>query len=183
MNNTYGIQGDMYQDLKSSLNDVQLLNNLDGKTCKYYDIDEFQTKFKNNSDNFSVFSLNIRSLTGKLNEFQEFISELNYQDFNLSVVSIQETWDIPIHLNTDIPGYKPLIFKTRKSSEYNRNNTGGGVGCWVRDIYETKDKISYFADKLFESLFIKKKTGKKDFKKIGNIYRPPGSNITSCFLR
>ena len=104
MNNTYRIQGDMYQDLKSSLNDVQLLNNLDGKTCKNYDIDEFQTKFKNNSDNFSVFSLNIRSLTGKLNEFQEFISELNYQDFNLSVVSIQETWDIPIHLNTDIPG-------------------------------------------------------------------------------
>jgi len=112
MNNTYRIQGDMYQDLKSSLNDVELLNNLDGKTCKYYDIDEFQTKFKNNSDNFSVFSLNIRSLTGKLNEFQEFISELNYQDFNFSVVSIQETWDIPIHLNTDMPGYKPLIFKT-----------------------------------------------------------------------
>ena len=45
MNNTYGTQGDMYQDLKSSLNDVELLNNLDGKTCKYYDIDEFQTKF------------------------------------------------------------------------------------------------------------------------------------------
>ena len=67
MNNTYGMQGDMYQDLKSSLNDVELLNNLDGKTCKYYDIDEFQTKFKNNSNNFSVFSLNIRSLTGKLN--------------------------------------------------------------------------------------------------------------------
>ena len=52
MNNTYGMQGDMYQDLKSSLNDVELLNNLDG----YYDIDEFQTEFKNNSNNFSVFS-------------------------------------------------------------------------------------------------------------------------------
>ena len=115
-----------------------------------------------------------------MNEFQEFISELNYQDFNFSVVSIQETWDIPIHLNTDIPGYKPLIFKTRKSSEYNRNNIGRGVGCWVRDIYEheTIDQISYFEDKLFESLFIKIKTGKKDFKIIGNIYRPPGSNIT-----
>ena len=63
---------------------------------------------------------------------------------------------------------------------YNRNNIGGGVGCWVRDIYEheTIDKISYFEDKLFESLCIKIKTGKKDFKIIGNIYRPPGSNIT-----
>jgi len=180
MNNTYGMQGDMYQDLKSSLNDVELLNNLDGKTCKYYDIGEFQTKFKNNSNNFSVFSLNIRSLTGKLNEFHELISELNHHDFKFSVVSIQEIWDIPIHLNTDIPGYKPLIFKTRKSSEYNKNNIGGGVGCWVRDIYEheTIDKISYFEDKLFESLFIKIKTGKKNFKIIGNIYRPPGSNLT-----
>ena len=64
-NNTYGMQGDTYQDLKSNLNDVELLNNLDG----YYDIDEFQTKFKSNSNNFLLFSLNFRSLTGKLNEF------------------------------------------------------------------------------------------------------------------
>ena len=46
MKKTCGMQGDMYQHLKSSLNDVELRNNLDGKTCKYYDNDEFQTKFK-----------------------------------------------------------------------------------------------------------------------------------------
>ena len=50
------------------------------------------------------------------------------------------------------------------------------VGCWVRDMYDHKtiDKILYFEVKLFESLFMKIKTGKKDFKIIENIYRPPG---------
>ena len=176
MNNTHGMQGDVNQDLLRTLNDVELLNNFEGKTCKYYSIDEFQDKFKTNSNNFSVLSWNIRSLTGKLNEFHELITELNNQDFKFSVISIQETWNVPVNLNIDIPGYKPLIIKTRKCRE--KNNIGGGVGCWVRDIYESEtiDKISYFEDKIFESLFLKIKTGKNEFKIVGNIYRPPGSN-------
>ena len=34
-----------------------------------------------------------------------------------------------------------------------------------------------FNEKVFESLFIKINTSKNRFKIIGNIYRPPGSNI------
>ena len=105
------MQGDVNQDLLRTLNDVELLNNFEGKTCKYYSIDEFQNKFKTNSNNFSVLSWNIRSLTGKLNEFHELITELNNQDFKFSVISIQETWNVPVNLNIDIPGYKTLVIK------------------------------------------------------------------------
>ena len=73
-----------------------------------------------------------------------------------SKILIQETWNIPVNLNTDIPGYKPLIFKTRKTSDKCRNNIGGGIGWWIRDIYEyeTPDKY-HFLRKIFESLFLK----------------------------
>ena len=63
-----------------------------------------------------MLSLNVRSLTGKFQEFQELIEDLNHEDFKFSIISIQETWNIPVHLNTDIPGYKPLLYKTRTSN-------------------------------------------------------------------
>ena len=103
----------------------------------------FKKKLRNYSNYFSSLSLNIRSLTGKLNEFHELINELNHNKFMFSIIWIQETWNIPVNLNTDIPGYQPLIYKTRKPSDKCRNNIGGGIGCWIRDIneYETLDKV------------------------------------------
>ena len=179
VNNTVGLQGDANKDLKNSLNDLENITNLDGKLCKYFEIEQFQSTFRSNTSNFSMLSLNVRSLTGKFPEFQELIEDLNHEDFKFSIISIQETWNIPVHLNTDIPGYKPLLYKTRTSNERVKNNIGGGVGCWVRDIYEyeTLEKLSFFEDKFFESLFLKVITGKSKFKIIGNIYRPPGANI------
>ena len=160
-----GLQGGGNPNLINSLNDIDCLNNADGKSCKYYEIEEFQNMVGNISKNFSSISLNIRSLTGKLGHFHEFVNDINCNNFKFSFISIQETWNIPVHLNTDIPGYKPLIYKIRDSTGRSRNNIGGGVGCWVRNIYEHEilENLSYFEDKFFESLFIKVKTGKKRF--------------------
>lgn len=151
-----------------------------GHLCKYYEVEEFQVKVKDITNSFSTLSLNVRSLTGKLSEFKELISELNHESFNFSIIAIQEVWNIPDHLNTELPGYKPPVFKLRSSKNRNKNNIGGGVGLWISDKHEfeiLKD-ISIFEEKIFESVFVKVKTGKKDFKIIGNVYRPPGSNLT-----
>jgi len=148
-----------------------------GYLCKYYEIEQFVEKVKNSVNCFSTISLNVRSLCGKLNEFKEFIDEISSNDFSFNVIGLQELWNIPEHLNTDISGYSSLVCKLRNCND--RNNIGGGVGFYIKnDIeYEILEHLSYFEEKNFESLFVKIKIDRKQFKIIGNIYRSPGTDV------
>ena len=64
-------------------------------------------------------------------------------------------------------------FSIRDKSGLN-GNSGGGVGLWVDSNYEFEPikKLSIFEPHVFESQFIKLKTGKNKFSIVGNIYRP-----------
>lgn len=127
---------------------------------------------KNVGNQFSLYSHNIRSLPNKWSDFSGFIQELNCDNFNFSVIGLQEIWNIPAGVAYTLPGYHNLIYKTRDSSGTN-NNIGGGIGFFIDKNYsfEIIENISIFEPRVFESLFIKVKVGKK-FKIIGNIYRP-----------
>ena len=160
------------------LNDV----NLDFDTensCKYYDIEQFQDLVKNCYSEFSSMSLNIRSLANKFDELKDFINDINNDTFKFDIICIQEIWSIPFHFNLNINGYKPLISRLRQAKDINNRNLGGGIGIWIKNEYsiEIIESLSIFNEKVFESLFIKINTSKNRFKIIGNIYRPPGSNI------
>ena len=147
--------------------------------CKYLEIEEFNSKVKMVSNSFTTLSLNIRSLTGKLTEFKDFISELHQDNFKINVVGLQELWNIPPNLNTNINGFHPLVCKLRNGScSTSRNNIGGGVGFYIStDLdFEIIDNLTQSCNQLFESLFLKIKTKKDKFKIIGNIYRKPGTD-------
>ena len=151
-------------------------------TCKYYEINEFQEKSKDFSTltNFSTLSLNVRSLKNKWTEFNELLGELNHENFFFSVIGIQEVWDIPSLFNTNIPSYKPFIYKLREKDQNSiRSNYGGGIGLWVHEQFDVEvlEDLSYFKEKIFESLFIKVKASNNSFKIVGNIYRAPSANI------
>ena len=136
-----------------------------GYYCKYFEIDEFAEKVKDCESNyFSTLSLNVRSLSNKLNEFREFIEEINSDNFAFDIIGLQELWNIPELLNTDIPGYSSLVGKIRVVKD--KNNVGGGIGFYVKkDVeFEVLHNLSFFEAKAFESLFIKVKTGRKTFK-------------------
>ena len=76
--------------------DNNLLNfQSQGHSCKYYEIEDFQNKIKDSEQCFSTLSLNVCSLKGKWSEFNELISELNFDKFKLSVIGIQEVWSLP----------------------------------------------------------------------------------------
>ena len=92
---------------------------------------------------------------------------------------LQEIWSFPKFFKTDIPGYKPVVYKLRKQRENLSSIVGGGVACWVKNEhdFEVIDSLSVFEEKVFESIFLKVKVSPKKFKIIGNIYRPPNSNI------
>ena len=125
--------------------------------------------------NFSIF-LFVYLSTIYLSIYLYF---LNFNDFKFSVISIQEVWNVPRYFNTDIPGYHPLVYKLRNNTTKKESNKGGGVGCWVRDNidFEILNDFSIFEDKVFESIFLKLKLSKNKFVIVGNIYRPPSTDI------
>ena len=82
-------------------------------------------------------------------------------------------------LNTNIPGYNPLVSKLTIISDRNKNNIDGGIAIWVDDQleFEVLTDLSFFEEHFFESWFIKIHVEKNKFKIICNIYRPPGSDL------
>ena len=38
-------------------------------------------------------------------------------------------------MNTDISGYHPFVYKLRSNNITKESNRGGGVGCWVREMF------------------------------------------------
>ena len=143
-------------------------------SCKYYDLLDFNELIKDQTENFSVLSLNIRSLSNKFQEFKEFITDLSTNSFNFSAISLQETWiknDKNNFLNMN--DYHPIISKSRSTKR------GGGVAFYLKSNFkfEVLNSLSEFIEGQFESLFIKVHLDKNKFKILGNIYKPPNSNI------
>ena len=141
--------------------------------CTYYDIEEFQTEFSEESHKFSTLSYNVRSLPGKWDEVRNLIRSINHNKFKFSVIALQEVWNVPVNLNYDLEGYKPFEYRIRNPSGRD-GNAGGGVGVWVdSDLeYEVLEELSIFEPHFFESIFIKVKTSQTKFTIVGNIYRP-----------
>ena len=117
--------------------------------CGYFEIDEFKNKIKGKKDIFSTLSLNIRSISNKINELQDLIHEISNDTFSFSAICLQELWCITENQKIELEGYnfESLLRKGRR---------GGGVGILLRsDLhYEVIHNISTIQDG-YESLFIK----------------------------
>lgn len=93
--------------------DLELSQNLQ---CEYYEVDEFQNKIKGKKDIFSLISLNIRSISNKMDQLQDLINEISSETFSFSVLCLQELWSIPNIENVQIDGYnfESLLRKGKK---------------------------------------------------------------------
>jgi len=101
--------------------------------------------------NRSIFiSINIQSLQSKHEQLVEFIQELSIAKIEVDVIAVQETWEVRYPELVNIPGFKPLIAKTRQGMR------GGGVGFYIRNNLNAKiiDNLSPFTEKIFESITI-----------------------------
>ena len=143
--------------------------------CKYYDETEILKLVQNSKTcSFSALSLNIRSLPCNWLEFKNFLNN-TFGEFRPTVICLQEIWNIPQLENFSLEEYHPLFYTMRETGR----NCGGGVGLWVdkSTSFEPLKNLSIFTPHIFESQFIKVKTSKSKFTIIGNIYRPPSSDI------
>jgi len=101
--------------------------------------------------NKSIFiSINIQSLQSKHEQLVEFIHELSKFKIDVDVIAVQETWEVRYLDLVNIPGFKPLIAKTRQGMR------GGGVGFYIRNNLNATiiDNLSPFTEKIFESITI-----------------------------
>ena len=158
-------------NLKSTFEENLYENNI--HHCQYYEEAEVNEKFNClKTEHFSILSLNIQSLPGKWLEFNNFLAA-TFNTFKPSVITMQEIWNKPSHMEFDLTGYHPFHFTIRDKKGLN-SNAGGGVGLWVEKSFsfEPIDSISIFIPRVIESQFIKIKNSKNKYTIIGNIYRP-----------
>ena len=77
---------------------------LKNQSCKYFEPEEVYKQF--DSDHFSIFSHNIRSLSGHFDSLKDSLYSMLPASF--SVIALQEVWSI--HKNYDLTGYSHFTF-------------------------------------------------------------------------
>ncbi|MBY0580901.1 MAG: hypothetical protein K2P53_04385 [Rickettsiales bacterium] len=147
------------------------------KNTSYFDSDKATILLKRFkfcfSNQFSVFHLNIRSITKNFEELKILLLNLN---FNFSLICLTESWilDTSFYQNSNfiLPNYKAISFE-RKSLK-----TGGGICIYVLEEFTYKIRYDLsFSDPDFESftLEIYNKPSKNII--VTTSYRPPNGSL------
>lgn len=141
--------------------------------CSYFSLEEFNDLYKEKTEICSLLSYNIRSLKKNCKSLESLLKNLANEKFSFSVISLQELWAIKNSQDVNIHKYQTIVYKGREGKK------GGGVGFLIREglnFQELRD-LNVFKEGFLESMFIKVFTQNGRYKIIGNIYRPPNSNI------
>ncbi|XP_065654829.1 uncharacterized protein LOC136081442 [Hydra vulgaris] len=167
--NIENLESPVLNFLRANKNEYSFLTeiNISCLDNSYYKPDEFNRE-KNNKD-FSILSINIRSMNKNFEAFKHFYYSINYL---FDVKCISETWEdakMPLSENSlyNLSSYK-IISQPRVGS------TGGGVAIYILDKFVFKAKKTFCkANKHIETLCIEilNKTGKPFL--ISSLYRPP----------
>jgi len=136
--------------------------------CSYIDPIVFSQTYNNNKK-FSIMSLNIQSISAKMNVLTALLSLFNSNLCSPDIICLQELWQFPENAVISLPGYGPLIYKLRCGGVQ-----GGGVGFLIKSSiqFSILPNVSIFVDRIFESMFIEILLPNKSKAIIGNIYRP-----------
>ena len=135
-------------------------------TSLFYDSNTLKSSFSS-SHKPIIASLNIQSLQSKHASLSQFLHECNINKIPLSILALQETWQIPHPELVSIPGFN-FTHTQRK------DNRGGGVGFFIKDDINFKiiKHLSPFIPFSFECLTIETiiKNKRTSF---SSIYRSP----------
>lgn len=144
-------------------------------TSHYYNFDLFSQLVVNKTDKFSILSTNIQSLNAKHNELSIFLSRLSDIGFKFSAICVQESWlnDVDNISPLSLDGYEPI--PQGKSC-----STKGGLVTYIDSKFVSEEIMILNNYDHWEGQVIKI-TGSGLTKPIilGNIYRPPKSNLIS----
>ena len=162
------VKADENLNFKKIFDDTNHIYNGDHH-CEYVEIDQISKL--TSTDNFSVYSHNVRSLAGHFDDLLDLLDQAKPHTF--SVIALQEIWSISRKYS--IPSYHGLEYCTRDMNQPLPNpNCGGGVGLFIdsKFEYELLEVESSFLPGVYESIWAKVQYQKGKFKIIGNVYRP-----------
>ena len=139
--------------------------------CKYVDISSFN--YKQNKDNFSLFHLNIASLSKHKVELDTILSMINYKFDIIALTETKIKKGVTPIFDTNRNGYKK--YSTPTESEK------GGAFLYVDEEYDSKTRKDLenlvYKSKELESVFIEINNPGKKNTIIGCIYRHPCMDI------
>ena len=160
--------------------DINVFNNIDHHVrtkCTYVSETMFSNEIKKcglslETNLLSVCHINIRSLKSNLSHFDYYLTNLK---FNFALICVSETWLTEDNCNLyQLEDYRLV-------EQHRVNKTGGGVGIFVRkEICFSQRKNLQFQEDYIETIFIeidKSVFSTKSNVLIGNVYRPPNSDI------
>ena len=150
-----------------------LTETMSGVNCKYYDVNDFTSLDFIGSNNFSLFHLNIASLSKHFDELSVLLGQLGH---GFSIIGITETGfqnNIPA-INCDLPGYNYVHTPTKSEK--------GGALLYISDCLQYTervdlDKITY-KDRELESKFIEIIQANDKNIIVGCIYRHPLMSVS-----
>ena len=160
------LNSDIDPDSNVFTKNSQLLSN-----CIYLTSNEFNKISTSSSNIFSLFHVNIRSLSKNFADFSEFISTLN---ISFSSIGVSETWLRDFNENLySIPGYC-FISNTRQ------HKSGGGVGLFIKSDLKFKLRTDLQSpnNKLYESIFAEILQPNSKNIIVGCIYKPPDTSVS-----
>ena len=140
--------------------------------CKFYDEKSLVHRFASNEESLFL-NMNIRSLAKNFPHLKEWILTLN-NSVSFDVIALQEIWQVQYTEEFDLPGYQPIVYKTRSTAR------GGGVALFIKKGIKFKiiDQFSIFHERVFESICIELTYPSKKRMNVMSIYRPPGNHPT-----
>lgn len=152
-------------------NELKLSNSI-SHSCQYNEVNEFKTFIDGCHEYFSIFSLNIRSLSKKVSDLEELILETKNDTFQFSILCLQELWNVRNKGSLSINGYHPISSTSRVGRQ------GGGVGIYVRESlkFEVIQHLSLITND-FESIVAKVYVSETKFKIVVNLYRIPNGSF------
>ena len=140
--------------------------------CLYYDENSFIQKFSNSKYSL-ILNMNIQYLSSKFQSLKSMVLNFLQQNIEIDLISFQEISQVENVDCLSLPGYQPLVFKSRSNSK------GGGVGFYVKEgiKFSRIDEFSIFHERVFESVCIEVEFSNRKILFI-SIYRPPGNHPT-----
>ena len=146
--------------------------------CSYYVPSDFRNAISAHGENFSVFSLNCRSLPAHWHEIKDLIACMSSSEFSFDIIGFSEIFRPKSGIAYSLEGYHELLTNIREETDDGR----GGVGIFIKDKYtfNIRTDLSVFLPHVLESLFVELVIPKRKNIIIGCLYRqntPPLADV------
>jgi hypothetical protein len=104
--------------------------------CLYYDENSFIQKFSNSKYPL-ILNMNIQYLSSKFQSLKSMVLNFLQQNIEIDLISLQEISQVENVDCLSLPGYQPLVFKSRSNSK------GGGLVSTLRKGSNLAELMSF----------------------------------------